>query len=88
MTKFPEAVTCLKSKHPHFSELVHGCLRDHLATQESNLLSQILTIVATHGWEKTVEPAFAYSAIEALSLRFRKPLEHAKVDVSLLKGVG
>ena len=85
LTKFPEAVSCLKSKHPHFSELVQGCLRDRLATQESNLLSQVLTIVATQGWKKMAEPAFAYSAIEAISLRFRNPLEHAKVDLSLLK---
>ena len=83
--KFSEAVTFLKANHHHFTDLVQGCLRDRLATQETDLLSQVLTILATQGWEKTTEASFAHSAIEDLSSRYRGPLEHAKVDFSLLK---
>ena len=85
LIKFSEAVTFFKANHHHFADLVQGCLRDRLATQETDLLSQVLTILPTQGWEKTTEALFAHSAIEDLSSRYRGPLEHAKVDLSLLK---
>ena len=84
LTGFAEAITFLKANHNHFSDLVQGCLRDRLATQETDLLSQALIILATHGWEKTTESSFAHSAILELSPRYQLPLEEAKVDLSLL----
>ena len=55
-----------------------------MATQEADLLSQALTILAPQGWEKTTEVCFAHSAIKELSPRYQVPLEQAKVDVPLL----
>ena len=85
LNKFAEAITFLKANHHRFSDLVQDCLRERLATQETNLLTHTLTILATEGWEKAIEASFAHSAIQDVSSRFQVPLEHATVDLSLLK---
>ena len=78
---FNEAVTFFKTNHPHYSDLVQACFKDRLATQETVLLLQALTltILATQGWEKAI------SAIQGLSARFQIPLEQAKISISLLE---
>ena len=85
LNKFAEAITFLKANHHRFSDLVQDCLRERLATQETDLLTHTLTILATQGWEKATEASFAHSAIQDVSSRFQVPLEHATVDLSLLK---
>ena len=67
LTKFSEAVSLLKANHQHSADLVQGCLRDRWEMQDSAeavSLSQVLTILATQGWEKTTEASFAHTAIE------------------------
>jgi len=44
-----------------------------------------LTILATHGWEKSKSASFAYSAIESIAKRFEVSLMNASIDLSLLK---
>ena len=86
LKEFDEAVTFLKANHSRYSELVQASLRDRLATQETDLLSQALTILATQGWEKaTSTSSVHYSAIEQLLLRFKVPLEQANINASLLQ---
>ena len=52
LKEFDEAVTFFKANHSQYCDLVQASLRDRLATQETDLLSQALTILATQGWEK------------------------------------
>ena len=47
LMEFEEAVTFFKANHPQYSDLVQASPRDSLATQETNLLSQAWTILAT-----------------------------------------
>ena len=49
--------------------------------------SQALTILATQGWEKAASASTlsVHSAIQQLSMRFKIPLEQAKVNISLLQ---
>ena len=49
------------------------------------MLTNALKILATHGWEKTTDASFGYSAIESLSSRFSKPLQDANVNSALLQ---
>ena len=57
-----------------------------MATQETDLLSQALTILATQGWEKVTSTSpVHYSAIEQLLVRFKVPLEQANINASLLQ---
>ena len=62
------AVTFFKANHFQYSELVQASLRDRLATQETDLLSQALTILATQGWERAISTSSTHSsAFEQLS---------------------
>ena len=86
LMEFEEAVTFFKANHPQYSDLVQASLRDRLATQETDLLLQALTILATQGWEKaTCTFSTHSSAIEQLSIRFKVPLEQANINTSLLQ---
>ena len=82
LVHFSEAITFLKANH-HFSKLVLSCLKDRLATQETELLMH--AILASQGWEKATVASFAHSAIQGISSRFQVPLEQAMVDLSLLE---
>jgi hypothetical protein len=84
LKQFDEAVAFFNN-HSTYSDLVQASLRDRLATQETDLLSQALTILATQGWEKVTSTSSTHaSAIEQLSVRFRVPLEQAQINISLL----
>ena len=49
---YAEAVEFFKANHITCCDLVQSCFKDHLATQETDLLSQAITLLATHGYEK------------------------------------
>ena len=85
LKEFDEAVTFFKANHSQYCDLVQASLRDRLATQETDLLSQALTILATQGWEKATGTSSAHYSTEQLSLRFRVPLEQANINISLLQ---
>ena len=76
--------TYLDNNYPSLVEAVEACLRKRLKAQNTDLLSDALTILATHGWERCESASFANSAIETVSKRFEVPLEKASVDISLL----
>lgn len=44
-----------------------------------------MTILATQGWKRSDDADFAEVALNSLSTQFIVPLEHAGVDVALLK---
>ena len=85
LMKFTEAVSFFNANHHQYCDLVQACLKDRLATQETDLLSQALTILATQGWEKATDASFAHTAIQNLSARFQIPLEQARIDISCLE---
>ena len=72
----------------NFATLVEGvlsCIRNRIRSQETEILTNALTILATHGWEKSESASFAYSAIESIAKRFEVSLMNASIDLSLLK---
>ena len=66
------------------------CLKDRIKDEESSesdLLTRSLKLLATHGWEKTGDASFGYSAIESLNTRFVSPLQEAGVNCDLRNGM-
>ena len=57
---FDAAVTFFDANHSQYSDLVQASLRDRLATEETDLLSHTLTILATQGWEKAASTSSCY----------------------------
>ena len=43
------------------------------------------TILATHGWQQSESPSFAYSALDSVCQRFSVPLEKANINLSLVQ---
>ena len=84
IVRYPEAITYLRSQKTKFMESVLECLKDRIRIQHSELLTHILTVLATYGWNRS-DDGFADIAIDNLSERFKVPLEKAEVDVSALQ---
>ena len=63
-------------------------IQEHCAKsmhQQSQKDASTTKLLATHGWEKTGDASFSYSAIESLSTRFETPLQEAGVNCVLLQ---
>jgi len=82
--RYESGFTYLTNNYTSLVEAVESCLRKRLKSQNMDLLSDALTILATHGWERSESPSFANSAIETVSKRFEVPLEKASIDISIL----
>ena len=82
--RYQAGIEYFEANHTVLIESVEICLRNRIKSQDTALLSDALTILATHGWERSEEPLFAQSAIENLSRRFQIPLEKACVDIASL----
>jgi hypothetical protein len=85
LTNYDGAITFLDNNYQQYITLVQDCLRDCVKLQSTELLTHSLTILTTHGWERSRRTSFGYEAIDCISTRFLVPLENAGVECSLLK---
>ena len=72
--------------HQEHTVLVQACLKQHMTSQENELLTHTLNILATQGWARDDDATFGYLALQYLSKRFQVPLQHANVDSAGLQG--
>ena len=84
LKKYDKGLTFLKRHHREYADLVQDCLRTRVKVQSVDLLTHALTILATHGWERSESTAFGYEALDSVCVRFLVPLENANVDCSLV----
>ena len=61
-------------------DLEQSCLKNHMTSQENELLTHTLNIFAIRGWARGSDAAFGYSALQYLSERFAIPLQHANIN--------
>ena len=66
-------------------EAVEKCLHERMRSQDTELLIQAMTLLATNGWERNKSPSFGYAALDAVCVRFKVPLESASVDHILVQ---
>ena len=78
--------TFLKGKHQELEYItrIQDCLRDRVKIQSTEFLTHAITILATHGWEKSANTAFGCEALEYVSTRFLVPLENTSVNCAVL----
>ena len=55
-------------------EAVLDCLKSHVKLQHVDLLTDILTILATHGWNRTELDDFANTSLQNIVNYFAEPL--------------
>ena len=78
------AVAFLKSNYGCYTESVLSCLRDRIKAHHMQLLTHVLTVLATNGWEKYEETSFGHDSLHALTTKFIVPLNNASVDCSVI----
>ena len=78
------AIAFLNSNSASYMESVLSCLRDRIKSHHVQLLTHVLTVLATNGWENSEEISFGHDAVHALTTRFFVPLNHASVNCSVL----
>ena len=61
-----------------------ACLKDRVTIHHPQLLKDCLTLLATHGWQRSTSDNFADLSLDNLLLKFSVPLENAGVDTSLV----
>jgi len=63
-----QGLAFLKSNYQSWLEAVDSCLASRLKVQEEQLLilTQAVTFLATHGWERTSTPSFGHASLEAV----------------------
>lgn len=71
-----ESIAYLRDHKNEYMELVITCLKEHV--------KNTLTLLATHGWQRSDMLQFADTALHSLSAKFAVPLGNAKVNLSLL----
>ena len=77
----------IKSHHVEWAETIEACLLQRLRSQspELELFTHTVTVLATHGWQQSENPSFAYAALDSICQRFCVPLEKAYIDLSLVQ---
>ena len=84
-TKFEQSVTILRSHKNEVVEKVLTCLKERVTVQHSTLLSHILALLATQGWEKPQNTHLANITLNNFSSHFQTPLQRVGVDTSVIK---
>ena len=86
LVAYPDAVAYFRAHHQEYSQSIEACLKQRMGSQETDMLTHALTILATQGWGRSETPFFLYPALEYLPERFAAPLQHANIDTALLQG--
>ena len=66
-------------------EDVLDCLKSHVKLQHVDLLTVILTILATHGWNRTESDDFANNSLQSIVNHFAEPLVKARVNLMVIE---
>ena len=72
VVKTEEAIAFFKTKYQGYVDSVLACLRDPIKDNSSDtaLLSHVLRVLATHGWQKNDDALFGVDAVQALARKF------------------
>lgn len=82
-----QSLSFMKSNYLNWVKAVDTCLVNRLKIQEEELiiLTHAVTILATHGWERSSSPSFGHAPLEAICSWFTFPLEKACIDITLVQ---
>ena len=79
LKRYEQSLTCLKSKVPEWIDSLESCIRKRIRNDETELLDNCITILATNGWERSTAATFGHAALNYVCSRFRIPLQEANV---------
>lgn len=79
---YQQGVDFLKSHKDQIITSVLSCLKDRIKVHYPELLTNILTVLATQGWEKSASDDFADAALSSIIEHFSVPLVKADFNVN------
>ena len=87
LKRYVPAIEYLKANHIQWVESIEACMLQCLKSQapELELLTHAITILSTHGWERSDDPSFAYAALNHICQWFSVLLDSAGIDRSLVR---
>ena len=85
ITHYETSVAYLREHKNEFMEAVLDCLNSRVKLQHVDLLTDILTILATHGWNRTESDDFANTSLQNIVNHFAEPLVKAGVDLMVIE---
>ena len=85
LTNYEQGFKFLVNHKNEYAQSVMSSLRDRIKIQHVDLLTDTVTLLATHGWAKSGTSDFADESVDRLSTRFSIPLEKAGVHRTLLQ---
>ena len=68
-----------------FCEAVNNCLRSRTEWSDQQVIRDIISILATQGWQKIVEEDISLESVDRLVTRFTVPLEGAQANCGKIK---
>lgn len=95
MKNLSEAKATFESNYKQYCSKVTNCIKARLEWSDLQLIRDIITILATQGWQKMVDEGDemestaghsatsteSWSLVERVTVRFKIPLENAGTDV-------
>ena len=60
-------------------------IRSRLSWTDLNLMRDIIFMLSSHGWEKSIQEEDNFAAIDRLVIRFTLPLQAAQADTTVIK---
>ena len=83
--RYETSVAYLREHKNEFMEAVLDCLKSRVKLQHDDLLTDILTVLATHGWNRTESDDFANTSLQNIVNHFAEPLEKTGLDLMVLE---
>ena len=83
--KFGEGQSYYERHYKEFCAQVTECLRSRMAWSDQQVIRDIISILATQGWEKQVEEETPLDGLDRLVERFAIPLQGALADSSKIR---
>ena len=85
LKKFSEGQSYYERHYKEFCTQVIECLRSRMAWSDQQVIRDIISVLATQGWEKQLEEKTPLDSLDRLVERFAIPLQGALADSSKIR---
>ena len=85
VVRYHQVIAFCRSHKNQYLESILECIKDRVKVQHSELLTDILTILATHGLERSEGIDFADEALDNVCAQFATPLQKVGIEITVIK---
>ena len=85
LKRYSEAESYFSSNYEEYCHNVSQCIKSRLSWTDLDLMRDIIFMLSSHGWEKSIQEEDDFAAIDRLVIRFTLPLQAAQADTTVIK---